>query len=497
MALPNLQPLDADVRQRIQERYAAVQQGAGGREADPVRAYGELGKILLAYGYLEQAEPALANARDLAPGDARWSYYLAHLYRLDGKPDRAAAAYEDALRLNADVPTRVRLAEVYRDLDRTAESRRLLGEALGQDSSCAYAHFLLGQILADAGDARSAAGHYEAALRLQPDAASLHYLLALTYRALGDEQGSEAHLAQRGSMQVQLREPLVEEIETLKEGPGVFLARGSQLMRIGQVREAAEAFERAVAADPGNAQALLKLGTARAELGEPQAAAAALERALRFDPSNEEAHYNLALLRVRGGDLQSAEEHFRVAVRLDPGNSKSRLGLAELLRNTGRCAEAIQHFASLISAAPEYSEGRLSMAMCEVQAGNYAGAKSVLEAGHQAYPNHPGLNDALARVLAASPDAGVRDGPLALELAQRQTASNSRAETLETLAMAYAEAGQFQHAIDAQSESLRFVRAGNNPAYLLHLEANLRRYQQGEPCRTPWPDFFLRSAVRR
>jgi tetratricopeptide (TPR) repeat protein len=135
VALPNLQPLDADVRQRIQERYAAVQQGAGGREADPGRAYGELGKILLAYGYLEQAEPALANARDLAPDDARWSYYLAHLYRLDGKPDRAAAAYEDALRLNADVPTRVRLAEVYRDLDRTAESRRLLGEALGQDSS--------------------------------------------------------------------------------------------------------------------------------------------------------------------------------------------------------------------------------------------------------------------------------------------------------------------------------------------------------------------------
>ena len=57
----------------------------------------------------------------------------------------------------------------------------------------------------------------------------------------------------------------------------------------------------------------------------------------------------------------------------------------------------------------------------------------------------------------------------------------------ETLAMALAENGQFERAVRVQ----RDVMAANQQAGVLDvngaLNANLKRYESRQPCRTPWP----------
>ena len=129
----------------------------------------------------------------------------------------------------------------------------------------------------------------------------------------------------------------------------------------------------------------------------------------------------------------------------------------------------------------------MSQAVCHSYLGEFAQARVLLEAGHEAFPQEPILQDALIRVLAASADVSVRDGERAVAMAERLTATFSRPETFESLAMAYAEQGRLAEAIRYQQEVIRAAE-GQVPADLLdYLQGNLLRYERGEPCRTPWP----------
>jgi hypothetical protein len=99
------------------------------------------------------------------------------------------------------------------------------------------------------------------------------------------------------------------------------------------------------------------------------------------------------------------------------------------------------------------------------------------------------LLHALARVMAAAPDAAARDGRQALSIAQRlETAMGDKKTTQlgETLAMAYAEAGNFAEAVAVQRSVLNATaRAGLNPD-VRRMTSNLRLYESGQACRTPW-----------
>src|SRR5690606_3998132 len=92
----------------------------------------------------------------------------------------------------------------------------------------------------------------------------------------------------------------------------------------------------------------------------------------------------------------------------------------------------------------------------------------------------------LARLLAASPDAAVRDGARAMALVEELLQSQKTTEIGETLAMALAETGDFDRAASVQRSVLQAVRRGGDQAEAGRLEQNLRRYEQRQPLRTVW-----------
>src|SRR6266568_2079874 len=83
-------------------------------------------------------------------------------------------------------------------------------------------------------------------------------------------------------------------------------AEGLRLMEGGQIRRAAEAFRRAVKADPGNTEALNNLGIAVEKGGDIQEAVSIFHRALRLAPQNAQIHSNLALALRRSGHSHEA-----------------------------------------------------------------------------------------------------------------------------------------------------------------------------------------------
>lgn len=121
----------------------------------------------------------------------------------------------------------------------------------------------------------------------------------------------------------------------------------------------------------------------------------------------------------------------------------------------------------------EYSrfvaEGRYSEALESVN--------SDLESGlDNAY-----LHNNKAWLLATCPDDAVRDGKLAVEHATKACELSNWINVmfLDTLAAAYAEAGDFESAVKWQKEAIRF----NNPAFAEDFQTRLRLFEAGKVYR--------------
>jgi hypothetical protein len=58
----------------------------------------------------------------------------------------------------------------------------------------------------------------------------------------------------------------------------------------------------------------------------------------------------------------------------------------------------------------------------------------------------------------------------------------------ETMAMALAQQGQFAEAAEIQRGVIAAAERAGLTQDVRRMTGNLRRYERGEPCRTPWSD---------
>lgn len=501
IAPPDVALLDALARTQIEaahQRVITLRDGPSPDRQSLGAAFGEYGALLLAYDLPGAAAP-LANAETLVPSDLRWPYYLGRAARLAGDFETAAAAYARALALApSDVPTRVRVAQMDYELGRVEEAVARLEGVLADAPRTALAHDILGQIALDRDDPTAAIRHFEAVLALQPDASALHAPLAEAYRKAGQPEKGQGQLTQLGTVRPTIEDPLETALEQSKVGPSAWLAQADGALRSGNPVAAISLYEKVVRDDPRNARAFRNLGVARGELGDAEGAVRDIQTSARIDPADGDIHLVLGEHLARAGRPAEAEAAFREAVAREPGNGGAQLALAELLRAGGRCEAALPFYAAAVELRPTDSIARVQQTFCLVLLGRYADARQDLEAAIAQPPADPDVVDALARLLAAAPDDAVRDGPAAVQLAESLQRQRQSADARETLAMAYAEAGQFETAIRWQTEAIQMATAERQTAWLETLNANLARYREGQPSRMLWPPYVLQpGAVER
>lgn len=494
ISLPDLSPLDALARKQIEAVHARATELRAAADLDRGAlggAYGDFGALLLAYDQPGAPAP-LANAETLQPDDARWPYYLGRAYRLAGEFGRAAEAYERALAHNPDdVPAQVRVAQMYRELGRDDEATALLEAALAAAPRTALAHEVLGQIALARDDAAGAIEHFEAVLALQPEASAVHAPLAEAYRQAGRADKQAEHLALLGEVRPTIDDPLETALERSKVGPRAWMAQADVALRNANPAGAVTLYEKVVRDDPGNARAYRNLGVARGQLGDVDGAVRDLETAARIDPADGDIHQLLAEHLARAGRGAESESALERAVASEPQSGAAQIALAESLRAAGRCEEALPHYASGLERLPSEVVGRIQYVFCLVTLGRFQAARDVLEPAIASPPVDPEIVDAMARLLAAAPDDAVRDGLRAVQLAESLQRQRTSIDARETLAMAYAEAGQFTTAIRWQSEAIAMATAEGQSEWLETLNANLARYRRKEPARTLWPPFVL------
>ena len=487
---PDLSLLEEVARNAIEEereRLDSVLADPASSDESRGAAYADAGMLYHAYSVYDAAEACYRNAHRLAPDDYRWPYCLGHVYRGQGKPDEAIEQLSAAVALEPEfVPALIHLANVEIDENRLDRAEPLLERAREVDPMSAPVLIGLGKVASGRRDYAAAVGFFEEALHLAPGATEIHYPLGLAYRGLGDQESAERHMLQRGTKRAPIDDPLMATLETLATGWRIHQNRGTTLFQKGSYDLALEEFRRAVELATDEPIARNNLGSALTALGDFEGAEREYRAALDIDAADSMAHFNLGTLRAQAGRDPEAIEHYRAALDSNPDYLKARFNLANALCRVGEFEDAAAQYARVVERDERNSVARLGEALALVRVRRYAEALERLEAGVQALPEDRPLRHALARVLSAAPVDEVRDGQRALAICQALVNEEPSLQHVATFAMAAAETGQMDVAVQWQEAAIGAVKRTGRSDLLPTLEENLSRYRNGEPCRMPW-----------
>ena len=141
-----------------------------------------------------------------------------------------------------------------------------------------------------------------------------------------------------------------------------------------------------------------------------------------------------------------------------------------------------------MATAPLASQAGFGYAIGLVRLRRWAEARDRLAEGTKSFPDQPGFDHALARVLAAAPDDTVRNGKRALAIMETLTRDQQTVGTSETMAMALAELGRFDDASQWQRNAIDLASQSGRLDVVRRLAANLRLYETRRPCRAPWAE---------
>ena len=413
VVLPDLAKLAPSVQEQIRERHTSLMLKRGNRET-PVPelsdAYGEMGKLLMAAEFADAAESCLLNAQSLNTSDFRWPYYLGHLYRTRGELAKSLDLFERANQLQPDdVATLVWLGDVALAQGRSEAAEPRFAKALSLQPGSLSARFGLGRTALAKQDYRRAVTYLEDVLARDPTAAGAHYPLAMAYSGLGEAKRADEHRRQRSEREILPADPLMVELEELLHSPQTYEKLGIRALDRKDWGAAAAEFRKGLDIDPTHPALRHRLGTALAMMGDDRGARAQFEEVVRVSPGYARAQYSLAVLAVEKGQHQEAIQRFSAALQSEPSYAEARIGLGASLRRTGRAAESLTQYERVLQEHPRLSEAAFGYAMALVQLRRYRAARDRLSEGSKQYADDSRFVQALARLLAAAPDDGVRD----------------------------------------------------------------------------------------
>jgi tetratricopeptide (TPR) repeat protein len=348
---------------------------------------------------------------------------------------------------------------------------------------------------------------FQTALRIEKDCLEAHNGLAhvLVVRGRVDEAISE----------------LQKALQLDPDNENVLNNLGTALAQMGRVDEAITNFQRAVQLQPDYALAQNNLGNALLQSGRVDEAIPFLQMSLQGEPKSERARNNLGNALMRKGRVDEAIIQYQLALAANPNFAETCNNLGNALMQQGRLDEAISQYQHALLISPDYAfavgnldtalakKGRaderiaqlqqalelnpddenshLNLGQAFLQQRKMVQAISQYQEALRLKPADPAIQNLLAWLLATAPDASLRDGGKALQLALQanQETGGDNPAALHTLGAAYAEAGKFPEAVEAAQHALRLAGAHTNTALAATLQSELKLYQAGKAYHEP------------
>jgi len=401
-------------------------------EAAPV--HNTLGSALQSRGKLDEAIFHYSRALQIDPVDPIAHRNLGSALQLQGKLDQAIECYRRALQIKPDeAKTHYNLACALSGMGKTDEAIIQYYQALQIRPDYADAENNLGNTLSSQGKIKEAIAHYGQAIRINPSHARAHNNLGNILQSQGHASQAVTHY--RKALRIK------------PDDPEVHYNLGNALKSQGKLDEAIAHYHHTLQINNDDAKTHNNLGNTLALLGKFEEAVNHYRRALEINPDYADVHLNLARILRSQGKLNEAVRHYRQSLRCAPRHAKAHYELGLVLSTMNRADMALGHFQEALRLKPDYPAP---------------------------------LND-MAKILTVHCDPKVRDVDRAVRLAEHaaELTKYQDAFVLDTLAMAYAAAGQFDRAVTTAELAIKLASATPNHALAKHLRDLLELYRQG------------------
>ena len=327
-------------------------------------------QVLTALELVLDIKAGAGPAPPRAGGDASYDIYLQGLAKL--RNARSARSRVDAqrlfLRALAEQPgfaraqaglckVRVERYLLERIPAHVASAEEACARARALDSTAHEVHEAVGDLRLVTGDAAEAEAAYRQALAIVPE--SPDALIGLAAALAAGYKPGEAEQVLGRATAIQPRYAAAQ------------VAHGNFLIAHGRPGEAVVPYERATDLQPDDPSAFNNLGAAYLYLGDFDEAAGAFSRSLALEPGRS-SYSNTGTVHYYSGRYRAAADMFRKATELAPGDHRLWGNLADALLFDGRPDDARQAYAS----AMRLVEGELAInpkhAVNQAQAAYYS-----------------------------------------------------------------------------------------------------------------------------
>ena len=290
-----------------------------------------------------------------------------------GQFSEAATLLEYVVRDNpSDVNALLMLGSALSLVPRRDDAVQVLLRAMELRPNEARVYASAGASFARLGEHDAALQVYERAVSIDANLGDAHLNIALILASREEFDRAEEHMARAIGL----------ESEPGKLARLHFL-NGKLHAERGQLQQAKAEFDRSIALDPENGEALLASGITRRRLLLENEAFPLFQRAVELAPDDPSAHYQLAFELNRRGYASAAADHLLRAHQLMPGDQSIVYNLTRALHKAGRRDESRQYrdlLARMIESDDRARENELETARLHGEGvrledeGNYAEA---------------------------------------------------------------------------------------------------------------------------
>jgi tetratricopeptide (TPR) repeat protein len=335
------------------------------------------------------------------------------------------------------------------------------------------AQFNLGVELDHKGMVDEGIDHYQKALEINPSRAE-------AYINLG------AALLKKGKVD----EAIAQYQKALQLVPRFAAAHnnlGNIYRQMGRLDEAIAQFQEALQIDPNVASHHFNLGLALFQKGKADEAIAQYHQALALNEDDAETHYSLGNALRQKGRVDDAIAQYRQALQIRPDYADACNNLGNALLQQGQVDEAIIQLESALEINPRYARAHSNLGNALLKKGDVAGAIGHFQEAAKIEPGNPVVRNNLAWLLATFPQASLRNGHEAVEVARQanELTGGENPVILRTLAAAYAEAGRFPEAVETAQHALRAAEVKSNARLIAQLKDELKLFQADTPYHSP------------
>jgi len=246
-------------------------------------------------------------------------------------------------------------------------------------------------------------------------------------------------------------------------------------------RDITTLWQTTIARNPGCWMAENNLGNELLEAGNVDAAVAHFQKSFQLKPDLLEGHHSLAYGLLRKGDTDAAMAEARVALSLDPGDAEAHGVLGMVLMAKGLVDEAIAELSRALEISPNLSKAHYNLAIALLEKHETAKAINHYQKALEAEPNYVEAITNLAWIFASSADTTIRNGPQAIQLAEKANhlTGGTNPLVLRTLAAAYANNNNFDKALETSRRALQCAQEQRNPEATQAIRREMSFYEIG------------------